>query len=131
MAVLPGGDWRHEKRRPRENRITQIRNRETRRLAMSAAPVSRFAAIRRSSSVKSLRTRISEVDMNIPLRHLPRTDGGWRYDGFTPPQDHDVYWLRVRGQVRSGFLNGSGGVIENARIVHVRGNDRIFANGFE
>jgi hypothetical protein len=121
MAVLPGGDWRHEKRRPRENRITQIRNRETRRLAMSAAPVSRFAAIRRSSSVKSLRTRISEVD----------TDGGWRYDGFTPPQDHDVYWLRVRGQVRSGFLNGSGGVIENARIVHVRGNDRIFANGFE
>jgi hypothetical protein len=47
----------------------KIRNRETRRLTMSAAPVSRFAAIRRSSSVKSLRTRISEVDMNIPLRH--------------------------------------------------------------
>jgi uncharacterized delta-60 repeat protein len=65
---------------------------------------------------------------------MQRIDGGWRYEGFTPPPDHEVYWLRVRGPVRSGALNGSGGMIETTRIVHVQGgegSDVIFANGFE
>jgi uncharacterized delta-60 repeat protein len=65
---------------------------------------------------------------------MQRTDGGWRYEGFTPPPDREVYWLRVRGPVRSGALNGSGGLIETTRIVHVQGDgvsDVIFANGFE
>ena len=65
---------------------------------------------------------------------MQRIDGGWRYEGFTPPPDHEVYWLRVRGPVRSGALNGSGGLIESTRIVHVlgsEGSDVLFANGFE
>lgn len=66
-----------------------------------------------------------------PVGTMQRIDGGWRYEGFVPPPGHDVYWLRVRGPVRSGALNGSGGQIETTRIVHVRGSDVIFANGFE
>lgn len=69
-----------------------------------------------------------------PVGTMQRIDGGWRYEGFTPPPDHEVYWLRVRGPVRSGALNGSGGLIETTQIVHVQGgegSDVIFANGFE
>jgi uncharacterized delta-60 repeat protein len=63
---------------------------------------------------------------------MQRIDGSWRYEGFTPPPGHDAYWLRVRGPVRSGSLNGSGGVIESTRMFYLqRYDDRIFANGFE
>jgi uncharacterized delta-60 repeat protein len=73
----------------------------------------------------------TDNDAYEPVGTMQRIDGGWRYEGFTPPPNHDVYWLRVRGQVRSGAFNGSGGLIESTRIVHVHGSDAIFANGFE
>ncbi len=73
----------------------------------------------------------TDNDEYEPVGSMHRIDGGWRHDGFAPPPGHAVYWLRVRGQVRSGAFNGSGGLIETTRIVHALASDDIFANGFE
>jgi uncharacterized delta-60 repeat protein len=119
----------------------QLRN----RIARLSTPQSVLQAIDISGSVVTWTRSGPGAELSLPPQLLvsanndeyeavgtmQRTAGGWRYEGFTPPQDHDVYWLRVQGQVRSGFLNGSGGLIESTRIVHVIGNDGIFANGFE
>jgi hypothetical protein len=72
----------------------------------------------------------TDGDEYEPVGTMQRIDGGWRYEGFAPPED--VYWLRVSGPVRSGALNGSGGLIESTRMFRLeRNGDRIFANGFE
>jgi uncharacterized delta-60 repeat protein len=61
---------------------------------------------------------------------MQRISNGWRYSGFVPPL-HQNFYLRTRGQVSSGYGNGSGGLIESTRQVYLNGNDGIFANGFQ
>ena len=60
---------------------------------------------------------------------MSRIDGGWSLSGVTLPSAGQNFYLRTRGQLVSGFGNGSQGMIESTRQFYL--GDLIFASGFD